>query len=63
LRPLARRSVAALIPARVRERHDKFARCTRCGHIYWPGTHTVRLRKALQDAAIDLLPWPAAATT
>ena len=63
LRPLARRSIAALIPARVRERHDKFARCTRCGHIYWPGTHTVRLRKALQDAAIDLLPWPAAATT
>jgi len=62
LRRLARRSVSTLVPARVRERHDKFARCTLCGHIYWPGTHTVRLRKTLQDAAIDLLPWPAATT-
>jgi uncharacterized protein len=63
LRPLARRSVASLVPARVRERHDKFSRCTLCGRIYWPGTHTIRLRKALQDAAIDLLPWPAATTS
>jgi len=56
LRTLARRSVASLVPARVRERHDKFARCTLCGRIYWPGTHTLRIRKALQDASIDLLP-------
>jgi uncharacterized protein with PIN domain len=27
-----------------------------CGRIYWPGTHTMRIRKALQDASIDLLP-------
>jgi hypothetical protein len=56
LRALARRSVASLVPARVRERHDKFARCTVCGRIYWPGTHTLRIREALQDASIDLLP-------
>jgi uncharacterized protein with PIN domain len=60
LRPLARRSVASLVPPRVRERHDQFARCTLCGRIYWPGTHTMRIRKALQDAAIDRVPWPAA---
>jgi uncharacterized protein with PIN domain len=54
LRPIGRRQVAGAVPARVRERHDKFARCTRCGRIYWPGTHTTRMRKALQDAAIDL---------
>jgi uncharacterized protein with PIN domain len=48
--------VASLVPARVRERHDKFARCTVCGRIYWPGTHTLRIRKALQGASIDLLP-------
>lgn len=56
LRPLGRRKAADLVPARVRERQDKFAHCTVCGRIYWPGTHTMRLRKALQGAAIDLLP-------
>jgi uncharacterized protein with PIN domain len=56
LRALTRRSVASLVPARVRERHDKFARCTVCARIYWPGTHTLRIRKALHDASIDLLP-------
>ena len=61
LRPLARRSVVSLVPAGVRERHDKFARCTLCGRIYWPGTHTMRIRKALQDAAIDPIPWPVSA--
>ena len=55
LRPLGRRQIADVVPARVRERHDKFARCTSCGHIYWPGTHTTRIRKALQDVAVDLL--------
>jgi uncharacterized protein with PIN domain len=56
LRSLAQRSVGNLVPARVRERHDKFARCTVCGRIYWPGTHMMRIRKVLRDAAIDLLP-------
>jgi uncharacterized protein with PIN domain len=55
LRPLGRRQVADVVPTRVRERHDKFARCTRCGRVYWPGTHTTRIRKALQDVAVDLL--------
>lgn len=54
LRPLGRRQVADVVPVRVRERHDKFARCTRCGRIYWPGTHTARIRKALQGVAADL---------
>ena len=54
LRPLARRQAVGLVPARVLERHDKFARCTLCGRIYWPGTHTARIRKALEGAAIDL---------
>jgi len=56
LRPLARRQAARLVPPRVFERQDKFARCTHCGRIYWPGTHTTRIRKALEGAAIDLLP-------
>ncbi len=56
LRRLARHKAASLVPARVCERHDKFARCTLCGRIYWPGTHTMRIRKALQAAAIDLIP-------
>lgn len=56
LRRLGRHKAASLVPARVRERHDKFARCTLCSRIYWPGTHTMRIRKALQAAAIDLIP-------
>jgi uncharacterized protein with PIN domain len=54
LRTLSRPKAVALVPARVRERHDKFVRCTHCGRIYWPGTHTLRIRKTLQSAAIDL---------
>jgi uncharacterized protein len=55
LRRLGRHKVASLVPARVCERHDQFARCTLCGRIYWPGTHTMRIRKALQAAATDLI--------
>ena len=54
LRPLGRRQVADEVPERVRERHGRFARCTLCRRIYWPGTHTMRIRNALQAAAIDL---------
>ncbi|MEP6998001.1 MAG: Mut7-C RNAse domain-containing protein [Betaproteobacteria bacterium] len=55
LRPLGQRKAASLVPARVRERHDKFARCALCGRVYWPGTHTIRIRTALLGAEIDLL--------
>ena len=55
LRQLGRRQLAAAVPARVRERHDRFARCTLCARIYWPGTHTMRIRQALQTVAADLL--------
>ncbi|MGH8800427.1 MAG: Mut7-C RNAse domain-containing protein [Casimicrobiaceae bacterium] len=54
LRPLGERRAAQFVPARVRERHRTFARCRSCGRIYWPGTHTLRVRKALRASAIRL---------
>ncbi|MGH8713892.1 MAG: Mut7-C RNAse domain-containing protein [Casimicrobiaceae bacterium] len=54
LRPLSERGATTHVPAAVRERHRTFACCRSCGRIYWPGTHTVRIREALHTAATAL---------
>lgn len=35
------------VPARVRERAVAVYACTACGHLYWEGTHTARIRSDL----------------
>jgi uncharacterized protein with PIN domain len=50
LEPVAKASVEALLPARVRERHECFTRCPACRRVYWEGTHWQRMR-----AAVDAL--------
>ena len=56
LRPIGVRLAARLVPARIRERHSDFSRCASCARVYWPGTHTARIRSALRAAAIELPP-------
>jgi uncharacterized protein len=41
--------VAAQIPERVWHSHDQFVRCTRCGRVYWSGTHHDRLRRVVEE--------------
>lgn len=55
LRPLAAADARERVPARVRERHDRFRECPGCGRVYWEGTHAQRMRRVadrvLEDAA------------
>jgi uncharacterized protein len=39
----AKQNVIGQIPDYVWQRHDHFMRCSRCGRIYWPGSHTRRI--------------------
>lgn len=40
--------VRSSVPDRVASRHDRFQRCPNCGKIYWPGSHTERMRTWLE---------------
>jgi chemotaxis methyl-accepting protein methylase/uncharacterized protein with PIN domain len=46
-REVSRAEVLELLPPAVRERGRDFRRCTECGHIYWDGSHTERIRARL----------------
>jgi uncharacterized protein len=35
--------LAATVPDYIRIRHDRFLTCSRCGRVYWPGTHASRM--------------------
>jgi uncharacterized protein with PIN domain len=37
----------AALPRHVRERHDDFRCCPRCGRVYWAGSHVARVRALL----------------
>ena len=50
LLPLTRDDAAGLVPPRVLALHRGFRRCSRCGKVYWPGTHWKRIEVALRDA-------------
>lgn len=39
LEPLAPAEAAPLVPPYVAQTQTQFARCRRCGRVYWPGTH------------------------
>ena len=45
--PVAKEQILDLIPPRTRRWLDTYTRCTRCGHIYWEGTHVTALLKRL----------------
>lgn len=39
LESVDRDEVLHRLPPRTRREFDRFARCTRCGQVYWPGSH------------------------
>lgn len=43
LEPVDRCDVAAEVPPYVLATAERFTRCSGCGRIYWPGTHTARI--------------------
>lgn len=44
----ARDDVADLLPPAVRAVQDEFRRCSRCGRIYWRGSHARRLEELVE---------------
>jgi uncharacterized protein len=50
LEPLDPEHAAALVPAPVRERHERFLACPDCRRVYWEGTHVERMRRLLARA-------------
>lgn len=46
---------AVLRPAQARALPGPVRRCPTCRRVYWPGSHTWRMREALQDALPDWL--------
>lgn len=42
--------VVRRVPDRVRGRESEFRRCPACERIYWEGSHTLRMRRRLQEA-------------
>ncbi len=37
------------VPDRVLDAHDRFTRCPECGKVYWPGSHTRRIRRRVDE--------------
>lgn len=46
-------------PGDVRERFDRVRRCPGCERVYWPGSHTERVRRRLHEVGVEV---PAPAT-
>jgi uncharacterized protein with PIN domain len=47
LEPSTRDGVARRVPERVLASCEQFRACPRCGRVYWEGSHTARMRRAL----------------
>lgn len=47
LRPATREEVRAQVPPRVLAARTTFQRCDGCGRVYWHGSHTVRMERAI----------------
>lgn len=43
LRQVGRDEVIDRLPPRSAREHDRFVRCSRCGRIYWEGSHAARM--------------------
>lgn len=55
LRPATDEEAATLVPEQSRDVPGPVRRCPDCGRVYWQGSHTERMRRALVDAFPD---WP-----
>ena len=49
LRAASAEEIEIKAPPRARENHDEFYYCPKCRRIYWEGSHTRRMRAAIED--------------
>jgi uncharacterized protein len=50
LEPAAKEAVEHLLQPGTRRTYDRFARCRRCGRLYWRGAHSTRLERLVADS-------------
>ncbi|HIE04415.1 MAG TPA: hypothetical protein EYP61_06610 [Candidatus Latescibacteria bacterium] len=50
IEPLPKEEVRDSVPPYVFSTHERFARCPKCGRIYWEGSHVERMRRKLKEA-------------
>lgn len=55
LRPAPMKQVLERLPARIRERHDRFLWCDTCDNVYWEGTHWQNMRHMLESLSASVL--------
>ncbi len=51
LAPASKAEVVDQLPPRTRREFDTFARCRRCGQVYWPGSHLDAIDRFLDRVA------------
>lgn len=56
VRSVSKEDVVGRVPSRVLDMTDEFRQCSRCGRIYWEGTHPVRMKLRLRAGGLDLFP-------
>ena len=49
-------TVREQVPPYVRKTAERFRRCTRCGRVYWPGTHTLNIVETMAAVVARLGP-------
>lgn len=48
---VSRDSVRGSVPPYIFETQERFRRCSRCGRVYWRGTHWARMLAQIEDLA------------
>jgi len=56
LQRVAKSTVAARLPPRVRAHFEEFVQCRECAAVYWPGTHYDRMRKMVDQLRSETPP-------
>ncbi|MBW1981654.1 MAG: Mut7-C RNAse domain-containing protein [Deltaproteobacteria bacterium] len=49
LRAVDKNDIAAEVPEYVWHTHSRFFRCPQCNRVFWPGSHSVRMRRQLEQ--------------
>lgn len=49
LRNASAEEIAAYVPPRIQEIHEKFYYCPNCRKIYWKGSHTIRMGARIEE--------------
>ena len=49
IEPLPKEEAEGLVPPYVFGTHDRFARCPKCGRVYWEGSRVERMKRRLRE--------------